>query len=154
MKFFLSIALMALTTTSFASELTSFNGKYHLEAGDKNCFETVYISVSDKGVKFYGDLVNEVINTELSAVNMGKQNVHNSGAHGSFELNFNEQASVLQYVEKGRLSLNEDGVALVPYKISLEVEQNEDGTLNVDLTSMNTLRSLGFKNMSCIYQKQ
>ena len=144
---------MTLASISFASELSSFNGKYQLQSGDKDCFETVYFSASEKGVDFYGDLVDEVINADLSAVNAGKQIIHNSGARGAFELSYDEQESVLQYVEKGRLSLSEDGLALVPYKVTLTLEQNEDGTLNLDLKSMNTFRALGSKNMSCVYSK-
>ncbi len=153
MKKILTLALMTLASISFASELSSFNGKYQLQSGDKDCFETVYFSASEKGVDFYGDLVDEVINADLSAVNAGKQIIHNSGARGAFELSYDEQESVLQYVEKGRLSLSEDGLALVPYKVTLTLEQNEDGTLNLDLKSMNTFRALGSKNMSCVYSK-
>lgn len=153
MKKILVLALFSFSSISFASELSHLNGDYQLTTGDKNCFETLNIAISEKGINLYGDLVNEIINADLSDINTGKKEIRNSTEHGFYKIDFDEENSTLGYFEKGRQSLTEDGLGVIPYRIELGLKQNTDGSLDMNFKSINIFSARSIKNMSCVYSK-
>lgn len=149
------LVLIALLSSSLltAAELKSFEGSYTLTKGSHNCYQVFDLSLANHSIVLFAGDTDSLFNVDANTLNAGKQIVHNAAFAGNFELSFSSEKNELHYQEKGGLSVMEDGLNFIPYYLNIKLREKEAGEVELKINSLNSLRSLGFKNMTCTYTK-
>lgn len=154
----LAISILFFGFQIFATQniLGKYLGEYKLVQGDKDCEDTLSISLQPDNNNNLNELdvfngYYELGRFPIGALGQGQFSGQNSGSKYVIEVNYNNES--IMYKKSGYLRVSENTPAFVPFYLNFIITIQNDRQLFLGVKSMNAIHDLGFKNFNCAYVK-
>jgi hypothetical protein len=153
MKTFLTTSFtLLLSINAFAN--SSLHGEYSLKSGSHFCkkkLDSLSIMITNDQLTVLFGGVFSVTNLDLKDLDGRDVVVNDAFSIGVINATLTNQK--INYVEKGKISLSEDGTKFIPYSIKYEIQKATNSDVQVEFQSMNAIK-LGGHSGSCVYSKK